>query len=96
MRICKEKQVVEVMIRFYCKHHERNKKLCSACSELLDYAYNRLERCPYGDKKKACKSCRTHCYKPNMRERMRIVMRYTGPRMMLYHPIMAIRHLMNL
>jgi hypothetical protein len=28
-----------------------------------------------------------------MRERMRQVMRFAGPRMILFHPIMAIRHL---
>lgn len=28
-----------------------------------------------------------------MKERMREVMRYAGPRMLLYHPVAALRHL---
>ena len=30
-----------------------------------------------------------------VRQRMQSVMRYAGPRMLLYHPIAAIRHLME-
>ena len=36
-----------------------------------------------------------HCYKPDMKEKMREVMRYAGPRMMWYHPIAAIKHLIR-
>ena len=34
-----------------------------------------------------------HCYQPQMREQIRQVMRYSGPRMLLYHPVLAIWHL---
>ena len=37
--------------------------------------------------------CPTHCYKPEMRERVRAVMRYSGPRMLREHPVLAIAHL---
>jgi hypothetical protein len=30
-----------------------------------------------------------------MRETIRIVMRYAGPRMLVYHPILAIQHLLD-
>ena len=36
-----------------------------------------------------------HCYKPEMRERIRQVMRYSGPRMITKHPVAAIRHLLG-
>ena len=42
-----------------------------------------------------CFNCRIHCYKPEMREKIRSVMRFSGPRMLLYHPIMAIRHVIE-
>ena len=42
-----------------------------------------------------CSNCRVHCYKLEMRERIRKVMRFSGPRMLLYHPIMAIRHVIE-
>lgn len=59
------------------------------------YAHARLEHCPFGEKS-TCRLCTVHCYKPEMRQRMQSVMRYAGPRMLLfYHPIAAIRHLME-
>ena len=60
---------------------------------MLEYARQRRDRCPHGDNKPFCSNCPIHCYKPEMKERMRLVMRYAGPRMLLYHPIAALRHL---
>ncbi|MBD3591667.1 nitrous oxide-stimulated promoter family protein [Bacteroides sp. GM023] len=95
-RIAHEKKVVELMIRIYCRKKEKNADLCPDCEELLCYAHARLDRCPFGEKKSSCKKCTVHCYKPAMRERMRLVMRFSGPRMMLYAPWEALRHLLNL
>lgn len=92
-RIDEEKQVVEWMVRLYCRKKEGNKALCASCSELLQYAHARLSHCPFGDGKSTCRLCTIHCYKPDMREKMRLVMRYAGPRMILYHPIAALKHL---
>ena len=92
-RLTEEKKVVEVMIRMYCRHKEHNKGLCSQCSELLDYATARLDRCRFGIGKPTCKKCPVHCYRKDMRERIRSIMRWSGPRMLLYHPVTAIRHL---
>ena len=94
-RITREKKIVELMIRLYCKRKERNRELCPACQDLLKYAHARLAHCPFGEKKSTCRLCTVHCYKPEMRQRMQSVMRYAGPRMLLYHPIAAIRHLME-
>ena len=95
-RIAHEKKVVELMIRIYCRKKEKNASLCPDCEELLRYAHARLDRCPFGEKKNSCKKCTVHCYKPAMLERMRLVMRFSGPRMMLYAPWEALRHLLNL
>lgn len=81
------------MIRLYCRKAEGNRQLCRECRELLEYACARLDHCPFGEGKTACKSCRVHCYKPEMRQRMKLVMRYAGPRMIIYHPLAALRHL---
>ena len=56
-RIDQEKRVVELMIRLYCRKKEKNVTLCPRCEELLHYAHARLDRCPFGEKKKACKQC---------------------------------------
>lgn len=95
MKIKKEKEIVEVMIRLYCKHKEGNATLCPSCQQLLEYAKLRLSKCKFGDKKTSCEKCPIHCYKPDKREQIRKVMRYSGPRMIIYHPIMALRHLMK-
>ena len=94
-RIESEKNTVGMMIRLYCRRYEGNKELCHDCSQLLSYAEARLDRCKFGNKKPTCKKCPIHCYKPDMREKMRAVMRWAGPRMMLYHPIEAIKHLIR-
>ena len=47
------------------------------------------------ENKPTCKKCPIHCYKPDMKEKMREAMRYAGPRMMWYHPIAAIKHLIR-
>lgn len=92
-RIEEEKQTVETMIRLYCRHKEGNNKLCADCEELLKYAHARLSKCPFGLEKKTCRLCPIHCYKPEMRGKMRKVMRYAGMRMLFYHPLTAIKHL---
>ncbi|MBO5699272.1 MAG: nitrous oxide-stimulated promoter family protein [Bacteroidaceae bacterium] len=91
-RIEREKETVEQMIRLYCKVKEGNSELCEHCTQLLDYAHKRLERCKWGEGKPTCRKCPVHCYKPEMRERVRSIMRFAGPRMLWYHPIDALKH----
>lgn len=95
VRRARELKTVETMVRMYCRAHghERNGPLCSDCGALFDYASRRLERCVFGDAKPACANCVVHCYKADMREQIRVVMRWAGPRIMLRHPIMAIGHM---
>lgn len=97
VRRAREVRIIETMVRMYCRghRHERHGPLCNDCDALLAYAKRRLERCVFGDAKPACANCVVHCYKADMREQIRIVMRWAGPRMMLRHPIMAIIHLVN-
>ncbi|MBU0518176.1 nitrous oxide-stimulated promoter family protein [bacterium] len=44
---------------------------------MLDYAILRLKRCHYHPKP-PCKQCPTHCYKPDMRQRIKEVMKFSG------------------
>ena len=91
----REKNVVELMIRLYCRKHHGGKDLCPECQELLTYAQSRSDHCPFMETKTFCNNCRVHCYKPSMRQRIREVMRYSGPRMIFYHPILAVRHVIE-
>lgn len=91
-----EVRTVEAMIRIYCRaHHAPAEGLCSDCAGLLAYARQRIEKCPFGVDKPVCNQCTVHCYKPEMRERIRTVMRHAGPRMPFRHPVLAIRHLLR-
>lgn len=92
-RITEEKETVEQMIKLYCRYKEGHAVLCDSCMALLQYAHTRLSRCPFGEKKSTCRRCKVHCYKQEMKQRMREVMRYAGPRMLWHHPFAAIRHL---
>jgi hypothetical protein len=92
-RIIREKRTVAAMIDIYCHaHHGTSGTLCSECSLLLDYALCRLDRCPHGAAKTPCAICPTHCFQSLMRARIKVVMRYAGPRMLLRHPILALLH----
>ena len=100
-RLAREEKTIAAMIALFCRDHHRTaaadsgEGLCPDCSELLDYARVRLEKCRYGAGKPACANCETHCYRPVMRERVRVVMRYSGPRMMRRHPVLAVAHLVD-
>ncbi len=84
------------MIEIYCRGtHQSKDSLCLECQQLLQYAMQRVDRCPYGDNKPTCARCPIHCYAPAMRERIRQVMRYSGPRMLLRHPVLTFWHLVD-
>ena len=93
-RIVRECKTVEVMISLYCRHHHNN-KLCPECAELTNYALERLQKCPFHEGKTICSKCPVHCYKPEMRERIRKIMRFSGPQMSYRHPILAIFHFLD-
>jgi hypothetical protein len=94
-RLQRERHTVHHMVQIYCRAHHHEAGLCPTCSELLSYAMQRLDRCVFKDDKPTCKVCPVHCYKADMRERMREVMVFSGPRMLLSHPILAMRHLLD-
>jgi len=90
----KERKTIEVMIHLFCSHYH-NDPLCSDCKALLDYVLQKIDKCPLRDNKPVCSKCETHCYKPEMRQKIREVMRFAGPKMIYKHPILAIKHLRN-
>ncbi len=89
-----ESDTVNLMIALYChkKHKTKKNELCPECQELKEYCAYRLSLCVWGDKKPFCSNCRIHCYNKEHREKIREVMRFSGPRMLFHHPVLAIKH----
>jgi hypothetical protein len=84
------------MIYLYCRDlHGVRDELCPECRELLEYAWARLDHCRFQADKPACGRCPVHCYKPGMRTKVAAVMRYSGPRMLRRHPLLALRHVLD-
>lgn len=96
-RLGREKKTLAVMLWIYCRNHHDSigKQLCPDCQKLAEYADQRLQKCPFGVTKGPCSQCEIHCYKPEMREQIRDVMRYSGPRMLSRHPVLALSHLIK-
>ena len=97
----KEQYVVAQMIALYCRKNHKEKWLlngkeeCDKCKQLEEYAQMRSEKCPFMEQKNFCANCKIHCYKPEMRQEIKKVMRFSGPRMIMYHPILAMWHLIT-
>ena len=94
-RISRERRTITAMVRLFCREQHTRDRLCPECTILLQYALMRLDRCPYQEGKTTCAQCPVHCYKPEMRSRIQQVMRYSGPRMIYRHPVMAAQHLID-
>ena len=94
----REKKLVPVMIRKYChsKHGTKGEELCVECKALTEYALFRLEKCPFKVNKQFCSFCKIHCYKPEMRQKIKDVMKWSGPRMILTHPVFAFKHVFQM
>lgn len=95
-RLVRELKTIEAMIVIYCNaFHKPDIAPCRDCYSLVQYARKRLGLCPFQERKPTCGNCTIHCYQPEMRETIRKVMRYAGPRMIYSHPLMALRHLLD-
>lgn len=92
----REKELVHEMIHLYCRgNHGTKSGLCAQCADLSTYAEARSDRCPFMETKTFCSNCPVHCYRSDMQERIRAVMRYSGPRMVFRRPIVALRHVIE-
>lgn len=104
-RVRREKQTLALMIHMFCAQNHtgfgalspvgQNAALCEQCASLRAYAEKRVEQCVFGDGKPTCARCTVHCFRSDMREEIRRIMRFAGPRMTFRHPHLAIRHLLD-
>ncbi|MDN2662189.1 nitrous oxide-stimulated promoter family protein [Psychromonas sp. 14N.309.X.WAT.B.A12] len=98
-KLALEFKTIQMMIKIYCKHHHHSSikinDMCNECADFIRYAYEKLDRCPYGKIKPTCNKCPIHCYKTEIRSQAKKIMLFSGPRMIFYHPLLAIRHLLS-
>ena len=86
IRIEREMRMLDKMIQMFCQNNHNSSNLCDSCRELKEYAFKRLVSCPFAEDKPVCSNCKIHCYNKNQQERIKKVMRYTGPKMLMKYP----------
>lgn len=86
----REKAVVALMIKIYAQQHDD-----IVANKLLAYVNERIDKCPLMAKKIFCSRCKIHCYQTYYRQQIKKVMRYSGPRLIFYHPLLVIKHMMK-
>lgn len=84
-----------MMIKLYCRRHLGLRDMPEECVRLTRFCLRRLDVCRWGDEKPTCANCPIHCYPQREREQIHRIMRWAGPRMMLYAPMKAIRHIIR-
>ena len=95
-RMARERKTFLAMLTMFCHdQHGSAAGLCAACEQVHAYALERSANCPFQADKPTCLKCPVHCYKPEMRAKVRDVMRYAGPKMMLRHPLLTLLHLLG-
>ncbi|WP_300377834.1 nitrous oxide-stimulated promoter family protein [Brachyspira sp.] len=98
-----EKKMVFYMIELYCKyehseyHKNRtktfgNKSICKECEDIYNYACERTSKCRFISTKTFCSACSSHCYKKDMKEKIKKIMTFSGKRMLFHKPILALKH----
>ena len=97
-RRAREFKMIAAMLRMYCRTHHNLKDTLRSASNVPSFA--RLCAPALGALRvrrgqPTCAKCTVHCYKASMRERVRVVMRWAGPRMLWHHPLLAIRRMID-
>lgn len=91
----KKIKVLRSMLELDCELYKKKKVLCTSHNELFEYAIEKIEKCPH-EENIICQVCAIHCYSNERREEIIEVMRSTRVRMMIYHPIITMQHLILL
>lgn len=95
--IDEECKTIEEMIKIYCRgnKHKHTDRMCKQCGIMLEYSKDKLYKCKYADAKPTCRKCPVHCYSKEKRLMIKQIMRYSGPFMILYHPLLAFKYILK-
>ena len=67
--------------------YDMNIEYCTACGFCEKTGF-----CKFKDEKTSCRRCPIHCYKKDMKQKVKEVMKFSGPRLILYRPVEFIKH----
>jgi hypothetical protein len=93
-RLAREWNTVSAMLHIYCRDQHGGDP-CRDCQELMNNINLRLDRCRFGEEKPTCAKCPVHCYQRDRREQIKVVERYSGPKMLWKHPALSLWHLLD-
>ena len=92
--IPKEKNTIRKTFGVHCRsrHGSPEGKLCPRCTALLATVMTKMDRCPYGITKPICDRCEQPCFGASQTQEFLEIMRGSQKKMLLSHPILAIKH----
>ena len=91
----REKKVISEMVKLYCRKNHKKRELCDECKEVLNYSLKRIDNCKFMETKTFCSNCKNPCYSPKMKEKVKQIMKFSGPRMLFHHPLLVIYHIIS-
>jgi len=94
-RLDTEKKIFEKMVLIYCKKKHKYDSACMDCREIIKYGHNKINNCIHGKEKPFCSKCTVHCYEKNIKEKVKDIMIFSGPRIFFYHPIVSLKHFLS-
>ncbi|MEW6735370.1 MAG: nitrous oxide-stimulated promoter family protein [Acidobacteriota bacterium] len=95
-RLYREKRTIKAMVKIYCQaNHCTKDQLCYECAEVFNYASYRITKCPHQEAKPSCAKCAIHCFNTSMKEKVKKIMRFAGPKMLLKHPLLSFMHYLD-
>ncbi len=90
-KIRQEKKYISKMVSLYCNWGTGQKKVCSACEELVEYVHDQIDHCPYGSTKVLCRSCKNSCFSDDMKAKFTEAVNGSNIRMMLFNPYLMLQ-----
>ncbi len=93
----KDRQTLEAIGFIYCRAHHLDEPkdaqgLCPSCREAIEGTLLKTLQCPYNHAGN-CQDCTIHCQRGESQARIKTIMAYAAPRMLLRHPVMTARYL---
>ncbi|WP_455520983.1 nitrous oxide-stimulated promoter family protein [Parvimonas micra] len=91
----REKKVISEMVKLYCRKNHKKRELCDECKEVLNYSLKRIDNCQCVETKLFCSSCKFSLYSPRDKEKVKQIMKFSGPRILFHHPLLVISHMLS-